>query len=81
MTTRVFSSDSSRTSLMPLEDLLVDELGDALDQLGAVDAKRNLRDDNILPSTLDLLRRHAGAHPHRAAPRLEIGPECRRFPE
>ena len=58
-----------------LKNLLVDELGDTLDQLGAVDAERNLRDDDIFTSTLDLLRAHAGSHSHRAAPRLKIGPD------
>ena len=36
-----------------LEDLLVHELGDALDQLGAIHAKRNLRDDDLLAAALD----------------------------
>ena len=60
-----------------LEDFLVDELGDPLDELCAVHAKRNLRDDNILATALDFLGRQAGAHAHRAAARLEVRPNAR----
>ena len=77
MTTRVFSSDSSRTSLMPVKHLFVDQLGDALDQLGAVHVIRNLRDDDLLAPALDLLGPQARATRTVAATGFEIRPDAR----
>ena len=62
MTTRVFSSDSSRTPLMSVRTLLVDQFGDALDELRAVHVVGNLGDDDLLAPALELLDADAAAH-------------------
>ena len=60
MTTRVFSSDSSRTSVMSVMILFVDQLGDAVDQLGAVHVEGNFRDDDLFLAALEFLDAELG---------------------
>src|ERR1700744_5140408 len=49
------------------DDFFVDQVGDALDQLGLVDLVRDLGDDDGLLATLELLNGCFGAHEKAAA--------------
>ena len=72
MTTRVFSSDSSRTARDVGDDLLVDQLGDALDQHGAVHVVRDFGDDDLLAPALELFDAHLAAHLEAASAGGEV---------
>ncbi len=72
ITTRVFSSDSSRIAVMSRQHLLVDELGDALDERGAIHVVGNFRDDDLLAIAFQFLDARFAAHLHAAAAGLEI---------
>ena len=72
MTTRVFSSDSSRIARDVGQHLLVHQVGDALDQRRAVHVVGNLGDDDLLAIALQFLDAGLAAHLHAAAAGLEI---------
>ena len=72
MTTRVFSSDSSRIADDVGEHLLVHQIGDALDQRRAIHVVGNLGDDDLLAIALQLFHAGLAAHFHAAAAGLEI---------
>ena len=52
------------------DDLVVDQLGDALDELGFVDLVGDLGDDDRLAAVLELLDRRFGAHQEASTARL-----------
>ena len=58
---------SSRTSRDVVDDLLVDQLGDALDELGLVDLVGDLGDDDRLLFLGQVFDGDAGAHQEAAA--------------
>ena len=72
MTTRVFSSDSSRIAVMSVNTFSFTSVGDALDQRRAVHVVGNLRDDDLLAIALELFHAGLAAHLHAAAAGLEI---------
>jgi hypothetical protein len=62
MTMRVFSSDSFAHGADVGDDLLVDEFGDALLEVGAVDVVGDLGDDDLLAVALEFLDADLAAH-------------------
>src|SRR4051794_5041274 len=54
------------------QDLAVHQIGDALDQGGAIDVVRNLGDDDLFASTFDFFDTGFAADFHASATRLEV---------
>ncbi len=63
-----------------VDDFFVDQLGDALDELGLVDLVGNLGDDDRLFFLGQAFKRGAGAHEEAAAAGLVGLRECRLLP-
>ena len=77
MTTRVFSSDSSRTAVMSVMTLVLTKFGDTLDEHGAVNRVRNFRDDDLFAPALLFLDEGLAADFEGAAAGGGVGLDAR----